>query len=92
MSRKIQEIEKIKSLLEYHYQKYWNNKYDLQCASRKNDKKKASDKMLTHVKSIEQLLRNSHIINIIDNGGQFQFEGFRNFIESDFPDYLKSII
>ena len=87
----IKEIERIKDSLEYHFQKYQEYKYISKSASRKNEKKRASDNMLTHANYIERKLHNPLVYNEIDDGNQFQFEDFWRYVDSDLPDYLIKI-
>lgn len=89
--KEIQEIERIKSSLEYHFQKYKDYKYDSQNASRKNDRSRASDSMFTHARYIESELQNPLIFREIHDGNQFQFENFSRNVNSDLPDYLRII-
>jgi hypothetical protein len=89
--KEIQEIERIKSSLEYHFQKYKDYKYDSQKASRKNDRSRASDNMVTHAKYIESELENPLIFREIRDGNPFQFENFWRYVDSDLPDYLRKI-
>ena len=89
--KEIQEIERIKSSLEYHFQKYKDYKYDSQKASRKNDRSRASDNMITHAKYIESELGNPLIFHEIHDGNPFQFENFWRYVDSDLPDYLRKI-
>jgi len=48
----ILEIERIKSTLEYHFQKYKEYEYDSRKAPRKIDRSRASDNMFTYAKYI----------------------------------------
>lgn len=89
--KEIQEIERIKSSLEYHFQKYNEYKYSSTNASKKNDRKKASENMSTHAEYIEMELHNPLIISIITDGNQFQFEDFWRYVNSDLPGYLREI-
>lgn len=89
--KEIHEIERIKSSLEYHFQKYKDYKYDSQKASRKNDRSRASDNMFTHAKYIESELQNPLIFSEIHDGNPFQFEDFWKYVNSDLPDYLRKI-
>lgn len=89
--KEIKEIERIKSSLEYHLQKYIDYKYDSKKASRKNERSKASDNMITHAKYIEMELSNPLISSIIYDGSQFQFEDFWRYVDSDLPEYLRKI-
>ena len=88
---KIREIERIKLLLEHHFQKYRDDKHDSEHKSRKKDRDKASKSMILHADYIKQKLHNSIIFNIINDGAQFQFESFGQWVESDLPDYMKKI-
>jgi len=89
--KEIHEIERIKSSLEYHLQEYRNSKYDSIHASRKNDRNKASRNMIIHADYIKLELHNPLVFNKISDDGQFQFEGFWKYVESDLPDYLRKI-
>ncbi|MCZ4696438.1 hypothetical protein DWB61_17395 [Ancylomarina euxinus] len=89
--KEILEIERIKESLEYHFDKYKEYKSDAKNASRKKDRDRASDNMVTHAKFIENELYNPLVNSTISNGGQFQFESFWRYVESDLPDYLSKI-
>ena len=89
--REIHEIERIKSSLEYHFQKYRDYKYDSQYASRKSDRSRASNDMFTHAQYIERELGNPLVFSEIQNGNPFQFEDFWKYVNSDLPGYLKKI-
>ena len=89
--KEILEIEKIKSVLEYHFEKYKDYKYDSKTASRKKDRERASDHMTTHANYLQQTLYNPLISSAIINENQFQFEDFWKYVESDMPDYLTKI-
>ena len=67
----IHEIERIKSSLEYHFQKYKDYKYDSENASRKIVRSRASDNMFTHVKYIESELFNPLVSIAIYEVGLF---------------------
>ena len=89
--KEILEIEKIKSKLEYHFEKYKDYKYDSKTASRKKDREKASDNMITHASYLEEILCDPLISSAIIDENQFQFEDFWKYVESDMPDYLTKI-
>lgn len=89
--KEIQAIERIKSSLEYHFQKYIDYKYESKNASRQNDRKRASKNMFTHAEYIERELHNPLVASEISDGSQFQFEDFWKYVESDLPDYLRRI-
>lgn len=89
--KEIQEIEKIKSKLEYHLKKYIEYKYDSKNASRQKDRKRASNNMFNHAEYIERELFNPLVASEISNGSQFQFEDFWKYVESDLPDYIEKI-
>jgi hypothetical protein len=89
--KEIYEIERIKSVLEYHFQKYKDCKYDSKNASKKKDRDRATDNMITHANYLEQQLYNPLILSAIIDGNQFQFEDFWKYVESDMPDYLMKI-
>lgn len=89
--KEIHEIERILSSLEYHFQQYKNYKYDSQNASRKNERSRATDNMLTQARYIESELHNPHVFSEIYDGNQFQFEDFWRYVNSDLPDYLRKI-
>ena len=89
--KEIQEIERIKSSLEYHFQRYIDYKYESKNASRQNDRKRASDNMFTHAKSIERELHNPLVFSEISDGSQFQVEDFQYYVGSDLPDFLRKI-
>ncbi|WP_439185815.1 hypothetical protein [Carboxylicivirga taeanensis] len=89
--KQIQEIERIKSSLEYHFEKYKDYKYDSKNASRKNDRSRAMDNMITHARFIEQELSHPFVSDVIYDGNQFQFEDFWKYVASDLPNYLKKI-
>lgn len=89
--KEIQEIQRIKSSLEYHYQKYKDYKYNSKTLSRKKDRDRALDNMITHSNYIERELQNSLVFNAISDGNQFQFEDFWRYVESDMSDYLTKI-
>ncbi|RZK38024.1 MAG: hypothetical protein EOO90_23640 [Pedobacter sp.] len=89
--KEINEIERIKSVLEYHFQKYKDYKYDSKVSSRKKDRDRATDKMITHANYLQQQLYNPLILSAILSGNQFQFEHFWKYVESDMPGYLMKI-
>lgn len=93
MSKKeeIQEIERIKHSLEYHFQKY--NEYQIKSknSSRKKDRLQANDDSFTHAKIIERELENPLVWDAINDGNQYQFEDFSRYVTSDLPDYLEKI-
>jgi hypothetical protein len=89
--KEIQEIERIKTSLEFHLQKYSEYKYQSNNASRKKDRGKALDNMITHSKFIENELLSPLVFNAISDGNQFQFEDFWRYVESDLPEYLIKI-
>jgi len=89
--KEIHEIERIKFSLEYHFQQYKDYKYESQHASRKNDRNRAFDNMVTHARYIECELNNPLVYSEICDGGQFQFEGFWKYVNSDLPGYLSKI-
>jgi hypothetical protein len=77
--------------LEHHLQKYNDYKYDSRKASRKKDRSRASDNMITYANFIERELSNPLISSIIYDGSQFQFEDFWRYVDSDLPGYLEKI-
>lgn len=89
--KEINEIKRIKSSLEYHYEKYNDYKYDSQNASKQNERSRASDSMITHANYIERELQHPLIFNEINDGNPFQFEHFWKYVKSDMPDYLEKI-
>lgn len=89
--KEIQQIERIKTSLEYHLKRYSEYKYQSKNASRKKDREKAMDNMITHTKYIELELQNSLVFETISDGNQFQFEDFWRYVESDLPEYLVKI-
>lgn len=89
--KEIQEIERIKSSLEFHFEKYKVNKHNLKHASRKKDRDRASDDMITNTKYIERELSNPLVADEIYDGNQYQFEDFFKYVDSDLPDYLRKI-
>jgi len=89
--KEINEIERIKSSLEYHFEKYNEYKYLSQKASRKNDRSKATDNMFTHTEFIERELHNPLVFDVISDGNPFQFEDFWKYVNSDMPKYLRKI-
>ena len=89
--KEIKEIERIKSLLEYHFKKYKEYEYKSQKASRKNDRSKASNEMLTCARYIENELCNPLINSAMIDGKPHQFEDFWRYVNSDLPDYLSKI-
>lgn len=89
--KEILEIERIKSSLEYHFQKYNDYKLESKNASRKNDRSRALDNMYTHASYIESELNNPLVFSEIQDGNQFQFEEFGKYVNSDFPGYLGKI-
>ena len=88
---KIREIERIKLSLEHHFQKYRDDKHDSEHKSRKKDRDKASNSMMLHANNIKRELNKPLVVNIISDGGQFQFESFWQWVESDLPDFLRKI-
>ena len=89
--KEIQEVERIKSSLEYHFQKYQDYKYDSKNASRKKDRDHAHDNMVTHAEYIKNELQKPLVFSEINDGNPFQFEYFWRYINSDMPDYLRKI-
>ena len=89
--KEIQEVERIKSSLEYHFQKYQDYKYDSKNASRKKDRDHAHDHMVTHAEYIKNELQKPLVFSEINDGNPFQFEYFWRYINSDMPDYLRKI-
>ena len=90
--KEIQEIERIKSSLEYHSQKYNDYKYESKNASRQKDRSRASDNMFTHAEYIKSELLNPLVFSEIHDGNQFQFEDFWKYVNSDLPGYLSKIV
>ena len=89
--KEIQEVERIKLSLEYHFQKYQDYKYDSKNASRKKDRDHAHDNMVTHAEYIKNELQKPLVFSEINDGNPFQFEYFWRYINSDMPDYLRKI-
>lgn len=89
--KEILEIEKIKSKLEHHFERYKEYKYEFKFASRKKDRDRASDSMITHANYLQETLYNPLISSAIIDENPYQFEDFWNHVESDMPGYLTKI-
>jgi len=89
--KEILEIERIKSVLEHHFERYMSYKYDSKTASRKKDRERASDQMITLADYLQKTLYNPLISSAIIDENQFQFEDFWKYVESDMPSYLIKI-
>ncbi len=89
--KEIREIERIKSSLEYHFERYRNYKYDAKNSSKKDDRNRASENMCIEAKLIEKELLNPLVLREIYNGNPYQFEDFWKYVDSDLPGYLSKI-
>lgn len=89
--QQIKETERIVTSLRYHLQKYREYKIKSQTSSRQKDKSNANNNMITHADAIEHELSNSLVYGVISTGGQFQFEDFWRYVESDVPNYISII-
>ena len=90
-NNEIQEIESIKSSLEYHFKMYNEYKSRSIQASRQKDRINATDDMFTHARCIELGLNKPIIFDIVKNGDPAQFGDFIKYVNSDFPKYLAKI-
>lgn len=91
MAKLIEELKYQLCRLESLYQSYLEYKYNSKHARLKKDRQRATDNMFTYADMIEKILVNSPIAEIVVDGGQYQFEDFYKFVESDMPDYLEKI-
>lgn len=87
----IQEIIRIKALLEDYFKQYRDCKYRSEHMPKKRDRSLATDEMLTYASKIEKELRNPLIFSEISDGNSFQFENFWRYVNSDLPIYLEKI-
>ncbi len=81
------ELSRIESLYETYHEYKYNSKH----SRLKKDRNRATDSMFTYAEMIERILVNPPIADIIVDGGQYQFEDFCKYVDSDLPGYIEKI-
>lgn len=81
------QLSRLKSL----YVSYDEHKYNSKHARRKKDRDRATDSMFTYADMIQRTLITPPIAEIILDGGQYQFEDFWKYVDSDMPEYIEKI-
>ena len=91
MMKLVDQIKYQLSRLESLYNLYSEYKEKSKYARLKKDRERATSSMFSYAEMIEQTLVNPPIAEIIVEGGQYQFEDFYKYVDSDLPDYIKKI-
>ncbi len=91
MPELVNEIKYQLGRLESLYESYREYKYKSKNDRLKKDRERATNSMSNYADMIERTLVNPPIAEIIIDGGQYQFEDFWKYVDSDMPDYLEKI-
>lgn len=91
MVKLVDQIKYQLSRLESLYNLYGEYKEKSKTARLKKDRERATSSMFSYAEMIERTLVNPPIAEIIVDGGQYQFEDFYKYVDSDLPDYIKKI-